>query len=117
MLSRPPSRCDLEHRNKESCQFKNVFCAICYEFAVSTVLTVFLNKRLRKPNCQPHQELTIQRNWQHWIHKKQDEENQAKKQTMYYNDGGGGGGGEPRRLRRKSSLTHKFYKFINFSNM
>jgi phage anti-repressor protein len=56
---------------------------------------------LIKPNCQPHQELTIQRNWQHWIHKKQDEDKQAKNQqytkmmsnTDLTKTGGGGGGG------------------------
>ena len=45
-------------------------------------MKTFANKRLRKPNGQSrmdNQEWTIQRNWQQWIHKTQDEDKQNKK--------------------------------------
>jgi len=31
--SRPPDPCDFDHKKTESCQLRNVFRAICYEFA------------------------------------------------------------------------------------
>ena len=49
------------------------------------LLQAVLNKNWKKPKC--NQERTIQRNWKHRAHKKQDEDKQSKNHnTENYND-------------------------------
>jgi hypothetical protein len=76
----------------------NIFSINCVQFNILLELDIFVvsrlfemsstsyNNTLRRnvrENRRGNQQWTIQRNWQHWVHKTQDEDKQIKNTTQH----------------------------------